>query len=137
MTTTNETSHGIAFQRAILVSDGVEPWTTAWGDFAAENCDDMPMLREVADALNAGAVASVGGGAAPAFTIRFATPAELFAATLQADDARSAALRRAFGKAAGDRRYDHDQSSHPAECRAAYAALVAARAAWDAAKVVS
>lgn len=50
-----------------------------------------------------------------------------------ADEAWSLELRRAFGKAACDRRYDMDRRAHPASCNAAHAVFAAARDAWFAA----
>ena len=38
-----------------------------------------------------------------------------------ADEAYSAALHRAFGRDACNRRYDTDKSAHPEECQKAYA----------------
>ena len=43
------------------------------------------------------------------------------------DDRWSEALTKAFGRNAGDRRYDIDQSSHPQECRDLHALREIAR----------
>lgn len=55
-----------------------------------------------------------------------------------ADEAWHAALVRAFGSKARERRYDLDTSHHPEECRrlrrAFFAALLKQDAAWKAAR---
>lgn len=53
----------------------------------------------------------------------------LQAACIEADNAWQATLEAAFGRDAGDRRYDLDKSSHPAECQAAHAVWKAIQAA--------
>ena len=59
-------------------------------------------------------------------------PIALYAAALRADDAYSAELRRVFGEAAGDARYDARGESTPELRR-----LAAAKLAADAARAAS
>lgn len=55
---------------------------------------------------------------------------DLYHAALAADAAFQAALVRAFGKDAAERRYDMDNSSHPDYVREACARKLAADKAW-------
>lgn len=56
--------------------------------------------------------------------------AELYHAAVSADEAWHAELVKAFGKRAGDRRYDSDKSGHPMACRLAHAVWQQANEAW-------
>ena len=68
-----ETSHGIELSRDLIVVSAGDPHERmTWGEFSAENADDMPMLREVAAGLLARGSARVGGGAAPLFRVSLA-----------------------------------------------------------------